>query len=139
MMWNAGILGIHSSHAARSLAEVLRITDLVCSGLDKHINEQFAFSYVLQTGGEVVPTAALLVHYCGDVDHVLSRFREFLEAHRDAELADLCAAAVTLDARADVQHRKTTSAERVLAVFTRLGRSVRKRVRRLRRRRALGE
>ncbi len=61
-MWNAGVLGFNSERSY-VLGQVLRFTDLIYAAYPKHIVEQLAFSYYLQTQFSLLPAQSLIYHY----------------------------------------------------------------------------
>lgn len=71
-MYNAGVVGLHTSHK-ELLTDVLALADSVYEKFPKHIAEQFAFSYCLQTGGLVKTADHLIAHYWN-----LKEFRQLL-------------------------------------------------------------
>lgn len=65
-MWNAGVLGIAEKNL-EWLDEVLNLTDKMHARYQKHVIEQLAFSYILQTKGQVFP-APEIGHYWRNKD-----------------------------------------------------------------------
>lgn len=72
-MYNAGTVGL--SHANKAiLPDVLALTDAVYAKFPKHIAEQFAFSYCMQTSGTVQTAEDEVAHYWN-----LKEFRRLLQ------------------------------------------------------------
>lgn len=61
-MWNAGVLGISSKMAA-IFPSVLQFTDQAYALYPKHVMEQLAFSYFLQSKGTIFPSDKVIYHY----------------------------------------------------------------------------
>lgn len=79
-MWNAGVLGFHSSYAP-VVDEVLAFTDAAYREFPKHIIEQFAFTYFLGRQGQLHHTAQTIVHYwiLSEVKAVLGSFFDYFK------------------------------------------------------------
>lgn len=60
--WNAGVLGLAPTVAA-SMADVFLLTDRFFSTSGWHVSEQLAFSLVLQTRTQVIPSDDFIYHY----------------------------------------------------------------------------
>jgi len=73
-MWNAGLIGF-SSQDKSLLEDVLELTDLMYSQYEKHVMEQLAFSFVLQTEGSLLPAEDYVYHYWAHKD-----FRNAIES-----------------------------------------------------------
>lgn len=61
-MWNAGVIGLHSSDRDL-LVQVLDLTDLLLKFTELHIVEQFAFSWILQNQTHLSEAADVVFHY----------------------------------------------------------------------------
>lgn len=62
VMWNAGVIGMNSSQ--KNLVDtVLWLSDAMYGSYKKHVMEQLAFSYCLQTNNNVKPTDYAIYHY----------------------------------------------------------------------------
>ncbi|HEV7621000.1 MAG TPA: hypothetical protein VGO09_04670, partial [Flavisolibacter sp.] len=74
-MWNAGVLGIPGKYKYL-LDDILALTDSVYSKFQKHIAEQFAFSYCLQNEGTIKSSEDSIVHYWNlkEFRHILKLF-----------------------------------------------------------------
>jgi hypothetical protein len=77
-MWNAGVLGLHPTHALL-LPDVLRLTDQLYNHYPKHLMEQLAFSYLLQEHTTVMAAAPYVFHYWN--------LKEALDARIESHLA----------------------------------------------------
>lgn len=62
VMWNAGVLGI-SQNNKKLLPSVLELTDQMHSTYQKHVMEQLAFSFFLQTRSQVQAADHVIYHY----------------------------------------------------------------------------
>jgi hypothetical protein len=61
-MWNAGIIGIHSSQS-ELLDKVLALTDELYPFFQKHTVEQFSFSYIFQQQKKIKSADSYFFHY----------------------------------------------------------------------------
>ena len=98
-MWNAGVLGLDPSVAPPLLRRALALTDAMHARYRKHVTEQLAVSWVLQTTMRVHAADAVVQHYwrtCPEVERLLTRF---FAQHAGLPLPDLAAAAWRLDPR----------------------------------------
>ena len=71
-MFNAGVVGMNTANK-ELLDDVLALSDSVYQKFQKHIAEQFAFSYCLQKSGTVKTADHLIAHYWN-----LKEFRQLL-------------------------------------------------------------
>lgn len=62
-MWNAGVLGLQSPVDLDLLLKVRQLTDQIYPLYPKHVIEQFAFSYVLQSAGPIEAAEGVVHHY----------------------------------------------------------------------------
>ncbi|HET7897297.1 MAG TPA: hypothetical protein VFL47_06500, partial [Flavisolibacter sp.] len=72
-MFNAGVVGLNSRQKD-VLEDVLALTDVVYAKFQKHIAEQFAFSYCLQKAGTIHFAEDKIAHYWN-----LKEFRQLLK------------------------------------------------------------
>jgi hypothetical protein len=89
-MWNAGVIGLHPDNGPL-LRTALELTDAMYARYRKHVMEQLAVSYVLQTRLALLPADDVVYHYWqfrAQLDPVVAElFRA--EAHASpGELAD---------------------------------------------------
>ena len=94
-MWNAGVVGIDPSHAGL-LRRALSLTDAMYALYPKHVMEQLAVSFVLQTRLELHEARDVVYHYWRhgrEFDDVL---REFFARHDGEPAGTVSAAAVAL-------------------------------------------
>ena len=61
-MWNAGVIGMNSSQK-NLLDTILWLSDVMYEKYQKHVMEQLAFSYCLQTNHTIKPTDYAIYHY----------------------------------------------------------------------------
>lgn len=80
-MWDAGVIGIHSDDRPL-VARALALTDAMYPLYPKHVIEQSAVSYVLQTSTALGATGDDVEHYWRSAKELEPRIAEFLEAHR---------------------------------------------------------
>jgi hypothetical protein len=73
-VWNAGVIGFNSSNAGK-LEQVLAVTDHIYATYQKHIVEQFAFSYVFQLNSKIQSAEQEVLHYW----FLKEEFRDYLE------------------------------------------------------------
>jgi len=87
VMWNAGVLGFPTRHAAL-LDQVLSFTDTVHKSFPKHIVEQFAFSYFFAQRGIIHHSANCIVHYwiLSEIKQVLASFFDYFKDKNWEEL-----------------------------------------------------
>lgn len=97
-MWNAGVLGLHPAHRD-AIADALALTDAMHARYPKHVTEQLAVSYVLQTRWAVRAADDAIHHYwrhCPELEPVLAAF---FAAHAGDGLDALAEAAFALRPR----------------------------------------
>lgn len=89
-MWNAGVLGFHSSYK-QLLEEVLCFTDDVFPLFPKHVVEQFAFSYFFQKNKTLKAATTNIIHYWNlkEIRPVLASFFEYFKDESWGELVHL--------------------------------------------------
>ena len=82
-MWNAGIIGI-TDKQAQALDLMIELTDKLYLSYKKHVMEQLAVSYLLQTRSAIVGTENEVLHYYLNKDkmqlaaeQLLSRYSRF--------------------------------------------------------------
>jgi hypothetical protein len=104
-MYNAGVIGLNSG-SKPLLDDVLALSDSIYQKFPKHIAEQFAFSYCLQTSGAVKTTDHLIAHYWN-----LKEFRQlltvFFARNEEESIPSLVKKVHHIDALA-IMHHKTS-------------------------------
>src|SRR5262249_22108782 len=82
VMWNAGVLGIAEQHRVL-LPRILELTDEAYRVYQKHVMEQLAFSYYLQTHTTIISAESVLSHYCWNDDRttLVPRIETFLRRY----------------------------------------------------------
>ena len=98
-MWNAGVIGLDARVAVPLLRQALALTDAMHSRYRKHVTEQLAMSWVLQTSLRILPAEEVVHHYwqsCAELEPVLG---DFFARHARADIATVGAAAVALAPR----------------------------------------
>jgi hypothetical protein len=73
-VWNAGVIGFNSYNAEK-LNQILALTDQIYSKYQKHIVEQFAFSFIFQLTNRVYSAEQEVLHYW----FLKEEFRHYLE------------------------------------------------------------
>lgn len=112
-MWNAGVLGLHPTHAI-FLPDVLRLTDQLYSCYPKHLMEQLAFSYILQDHTTVLPAEPFVFHYWNLKETMDERIDAYLTGRlslasfMEQEVPALQAVAVTQALRPSILERLRT-------------------------------
>ena len=61
-MWNAGVIGLSQSNKA-FFDDILDLTDQMYVKYSKHVMEQLAVSYVLQTRSQLISAEKTIYHY----------------------------------------------------------------------------
>lgn len=83
-MWNAGFIGM--SQKSKSLLPVmLELTDRLFNEYQKHIMEQLAVSFFLQTTTQILPVDNVVFHYWHNKEEFQASINQFLSAHNSAE------------------------------------------------------
>ena len=82
-MWNAGVIGLHESRI-NLLEKILELTDVAYSLYQKHVVEQLAVSYFLQSAGKVQAAEPWILHYWQSKEIWQARIDAFLNQHKDA-------------------------------------------------------
>lgn len=85
-MWNAGVIGIHESRT-NLLERILDLTDAAYTLYQKHVIEQLAVSYFLQSTGKVLPAEPWVLHYWQAKDIWQQRIDAFLNQYQTATAA----------------------------------------------------
>jgi hypothetical protein len=85
VMWNAGFIGISEKNKSL-LPLVLQLTDQTYAIYQKHVMEQLAFSYILQTNSEISATDDLIKHYWDQKPEYQSAIDQFLNKFPTAVL-----------------------------------------------------
>ena len=78
VMWNAGFMGISQSNKD-IIEKALELTDRMYRVYQKHVMEQLAFSFFLQTRTQIEPSNLYVEHYWDQKPVFLSAIQEFLE------------------------------------------------------------
>ncbi len=86
VMWNAGVLGI-SEKNKYLLSLVLELTDQAYSLYQKHVMEQLAFSFYLQTRTTVLPADSVIYHYWNQKDEYQASIDGYLLDNPSVEKA----------------------------------------------------
>ncbi len=76
-MWNAGVIGISKKNTLL-LDSMIAMTDCLYSQYQKHVMEQLAVSYYLQTAGEVRASDQVILHYWAQKEDFDQSIQEFL-------------------------------------------------------------
>ncbi len=84
VMWNAGVLGI-SEHNKKLLPLVLELTDQMHSMYQKHVMEQLAFSFFLQTRSDVQAADHVIYHYWNQKPEYQAAIDKFLDETKTVE------------------------------------------------------
>lgn len=85
-MWNAGVIGMANENL-RLLGGMIDLTDVLYSQYEKHVMEQLAVSYYLQTAGTVVAAEPVIKHYWNQKEDFDRAIRSFLLQHSDFQSA----------------------------------------------------
>lgn len=88
VMWNAGALGI-SEHNKKLLPLILELTDRMYELYPKHVMEQLAFSYYLQTATRLMSGEKVIGHYWNQKDEYQQAIRTFLITYGQSTSAQL--------------------------------------------------
>ena len=87
VMWNAGVIGMNSNQK-NLLDTILWLSDVMYEKYQKHVMEQLAFSYCLQTNHTIKPTDYAIYHYW-----FFKEFRipleKFFDEHQGKPLSEL--------------------------------------------------
>jgi len=94
-MWNAGVVGLHPDDRPL-LRTALELTDAMYALYRKHVMEQLAVSYVLQTRLALRAADDVVYHYWRYRAQLAPLLADFFEAHAHASPDDLAAAAFAL-------------------------------------------
>lgn len=86
VMWNAGVLGLSEKNKAL-LDLVLELTDQAYSLYQKHVMEQLAFSFFLQTRSEIVAADSVIYHYWNQKPEYQAAIDQFLAETQNVEKA----------------------------------------------------
>lgn len=85
-MWNAGVIGLHVSRA-KLLEKILELTDVAYARYQKHVIEQLAVSYFLQSTGKVMAASPWVLHYWQTKEIWQARIDTFLRSFTSARQA----------------------------------------------------
>lgn len=89
-MWNAGVLGLKPADK-QLLDKVLLLTDSMYPLYQKHIVEQFAFSFYFQQAAEVTPADNCIFHYW-NFKEFRTVLADFFAFYKDRDMTVLLAA-----------------------------------------------
>lgn len=98
-MWNAGVIGLDAAVAAPLFQRALALTDVMHAQYQKHVTEQLAVSWVLQTEMQLHAANDVVHHYwrtCAEVEKILE---VFFRDHAGLPLPQLAEAASKLKPR----------------------------------------
>jgi hypothetical protein len=77
-MWNAGVIGVAEKNR-NIFSKILQLTDEMHAKYPKHVTEQLAVSYFLQTTTKVIPADQVIYHYWNQKPEYQIRIDRFLE------------------------------------------------------------
>jgi hypothetical protein len=83
-MWNAGAIGLHRKHH-HLFQNIIDYTDQLYSRYPKHLMEQYAVSYYLQTVGSLIACDDTLEHYWNQKDSFEETLIAFFDANQSAQ------------------------------------------------------
>lgn len=86
VMWNAGVLGFSQNNKAL-LTSVLELTDQMHATYQKHVMEQLAFSFFLQTRSTVQSAEHVIHHYWNQKPEFQTAIDRFLNETKNIETA----------------------------------------------------
>lgn len=87
-MWNAGVIGLQSSHLPL-LDEVLKLTDELYPLFPRHTVEQFAFCYIFQKHGIHISKASHIVFHYWNLKEFRSLLHRFFTRQAEKPLSEL--------------------------------------------------
>lgn len=85
-MWNAGVIGIHPANFPL-LGLMVDLTDQMYGQYQKHVMEQLAVSYMLQTKSVLVSSHLEVIHYWPSKEAFDSAIKTFMGSHKTAKEA----------------------------------------------------
>jgi len=85
-MWNAGFLGIAEKNKIL-LPLILELTDQTYALYQKHVMEQLAFSFYLQTRSSILPAQDVVYHYWNQKAEYQAAINAFLSSYPDFQSA----------------------------------------------------
>jgi hypothetical protein len=94
-MWNAGLLAF-DTRTAILLDEVLEITDILHNSYQRHVMEQLAFSFVLQTKRNLLPADKWVFHYW-NFKEIRPVLNDFLSSHQNLSFKELSKIGAKID------------------------------------------
>lgn len=97
-MWDAGVIGVHAADAPL-IRRALELTDAMYPLYQKHVIEQVAVSYVLQTASTVGATGDDVYHYWRYTAEFARILEDFFAANAGRPLDELATAAAVLSPR----------------------------------------
>lgn len=86
VMWNAGVLGIATENK-KLLPMILELTDQMHSLYQKHVMEQLAFSFFLQTKTKILPADSVIYHYWDQKPEYQKKIDQFLSLYSNVDKA----------------------------------------------------
>jgi hypothetical protein len=103
-IWNSGVLGLHSSYA-QLMEDIILLTDSIYQQFPKHITDQVAWSYCLQSAGTIKSAQKQVKHYWN-----LKEFRNllhlFFKKNEEESIPNQVKAAYHIDAAAIQQQKE---------------------------------
>lgn len=84
-MWNAGVIGLADEDIS-VLDKVLELNDAIYQHWQKHVVEQFSFSYYLQTMFDLKDCKQSIMHYWGNKEYMNNMLRSFFDKYTTLEL-----------------------------------------------------
>lgn len=112
-MWNAGVLGFHSSHS-QLLVKALEYTDSEYPKFPKHVVEQFAFSVQFSNKGNIRSALPYMLHYWNlkEMRQIIASFLQHFNGRPWVELVKYSALiqpyVLVTDKNIFLQHRSLT-------------------------------
>jgi len=132
-MWNAGVIGLHRDNAGL-VERVLALNDEIYQSFGRHTVEQFSFSYILQRETSIKSAEAFITHYVGPTrPSVEDKIIALIEDQQySTDFQSLCKTAYQLDPAARVSVPERTLHEKLVDVFVRQNKSLKRRISRIR-------
>lgn len=79
-MWNAGVIGVSKKNTLL-FDSMIELTDRLYGQYQKHVMEQLAVSFFLQSVGEVCPSDSVVLHYWPQKEDYDRAIQEFLNSN----------------------------------------------------------
>ncbi|PIS12029.1 MAG: hypothetical protein COT73_00740 [Bdellovibrio sp. CG10_big_fil_rev_8_21_14_0_10_47_8] len=86
VMWNAGVLGLSQKNKS-FLPMALEMTDQMYARYRKHVMEQLAFSFILQTKSQIMAADQVVYHYWNQKDEYQQAIDDFLKKNKNIKEA----------------------------------------------------